>query len=717
MKLSPFRTSSLKLFWYALWRCRLRAENRDPILPSTLSERLRLGLLPPLDAFPSHPPAHQLARREQSFWTAPAWCSSYDKCPSSIADRKALRKVKDDGSADDWAEPGFFARNLHALFLQLLSNLVDNIQLEPTSTRRTALHRYTFPPNTTNPRIPVDVTNDGQRSSTNPQCGRYNAFVCGTFKGEGYTIDAPAEYGIFLNNYPTRGTTHSEQVYIGFQPELGAVFTFPASPSISSPTSILARVGVSLISAEQACKTAEEEIPDFDFERVRNEAEGKWDELLGRVQVDVTGRDVELFYSSLYRTHIAPTDYTGENPKWESEEPYFDSLYCNWDTYQCRGATVQHYMQGGSNADPVLGEFFVKFASHAESLGVSPEDLYTALLADAEEEPPNWNVQGRQVGVWKELGYIAQDMFAPGGANTKWVSRTVEYAFNDFAIAQVAKALGKDQDVTKNFLNVWNANVTMPDEPSIKGFMQPRFADGTWNYTDPRHCSVHDPEKATCFLNAVRRDGFYESSHIVYSQYVPQDTAKLIELQGGVGAFVKRLDFIFANFESTNEPSQQMPFMYHYANRPGLSTQRARQVLAKYFNTTRNGLPGNDDSGAMGSYVAFYMVGLYPLPATRQILLSSPYFANVAFENPVFNTTTVIKAVGFEGNPADGTGGKVFVESVKVNGEPWASNCYIDWDVFEKGGVIALTLTDDINVSCGKDQLALPPSISTGGYD
>lgn len=81
-----------------------------------------------------------------------------------------------------------------------------------------------------------------------------------------------------------------------------------------------------------------------------------------------------------------------------------------------------------------------------------------------------------------------------------------------------------------------------------------------------------------------------------YSQYVPHDTAKLIELQGGDDAFIKRLDFIFGNgyFESTNEPSQQMPFMYHYANRPGLSTQRSRQVLAEFFNTTRHGLPGND---------------------------------------------------------------------------------------------------------------------------
>jgi putative alpha-1,2-mannosidase len=138
----------------------------------------------------------------------------------------------------------------------------------------------------------------------------------------------------------------------------------------------------------------------------------------------------------------------------------------------------------------------------------------------------------------------------------------------------------------QNFLNVWNPDVTMPGGPDfVKGMMQvssfaivsqrdliltspkPRFANGTWNQTDPRHCSIHDPEKATCFLNAARRDGFYEASPIVYSQvsmparlfsrqltmefrvakYVPQDTAQLIELQGGPEAFIQRLDWIFEN--------------------------------------------------------------------------------------------------------------------------------------------------------------------------
>jgi len=143
--------------------------------------------------------------------------------------------------------------------------------------------------------------------------------------------------------------------------------------------------------------------------------------------------------------------------------------------------------------------------------------------------------------------------------------------------------------------------------------------------------------------------------------------------------------------------------MYHYANRPGLSTQRSRQVLAKSFTTLVDGLPGNDGAlftwpnpiyqwqlnpsfqtlvcdvlslfhksvallrdasfaGAMGSYVAFYLAGLYPVPATRQFLLSSPYFPQISFKNPAFNKTTTIRSKNFSGNPDNGTGGNVFVQ-------------------------------------------------------
>lgn len=250
---------------------------------------------------------------------------------------------------------------------------------------------------------------------------------------------------------------------------------------------------------------------------------------------------------------------------------------------------------------------------------------------------------------------------------------------------------------------------------------QPRFANGVFNFTDPRHCSIHDPIQATCFLNAQNHDGFYEGAPIVVRRLtnLSCDKANLIRfdpvvlaicasrhrethrsagregevrvtielhLQSGECSHARQrrysrfYDDHQGYFDSTDEPSQQIPFMYHYANRPGLSTQRSRQVIAEFYNTSINGLPGNDgtistplhdtrllmspyaDSGAMGSYVAFYLAGLYPLPATRQFLLSSPYFREISFQNPVLKTTTTIRANGFHGNPKNGTGGHVFVQ-------------------------------------------------------
>ncbi|OSC99282.1 glycoside hydrolase family 92 protein [Trametes coccinea BRFM310] len=695
--------------------------------------------------------------------------NTFEECQTSIDGRKALRKVLHDGSPDDAAEPGYFS-----------SNLSTNIRVELTSTRRTALHRYTFPKGTKTPRIVVDITNDGQQSSTDPEMeldpdtarvmggahfeasfgpGRYHAFTCVDFKGDGYDLGAPKEFGAWLGNFPVKQTVTITQLYTSFTDELGALFTFAPNPN--GTTAILARVGVSFISPEQACANAEEEIPDFDFDVVRSTSRAQWSELLGRVQVDPSDVDpeiVDLFYSSMYRTHISPGDYTGENPRWNSTEPYYDSFYCNWDTYrtlysfmalhdpatfarvvrgminiqqhegwlpECRGATAKHYIQGGSNGDPILAEFFVKFHEHAADLSVPADALYQALLADAELQPPNWDLQGRQANIWKSQGYIPSDVWERSGTNSKQVSRTLEYAFDDFTISQVAKVLGRTDDAKKyaqrseNFFNVWNPNVTFPGRKDITGFMQPRFVNGVFNFTDPRHCSIHDPLQSTCFLNAQNHDGFYEGSPIVYSQYVPHDTARLIQLQGGREKFVSRLNFIFDQdyFDSTDEPSQQIPFMYHYANQPGQSTQRSRQVIAEFYNTSVNGLPGNDDSGAMGSYVAFYLAGLYPLPATRQFLLSSPYFREISFKNPVLNTTTTIRANGFQGNPKSGTGGHVFVKSVKIDGKSWESNCFIEWDAFTSGSLIELELTSDINVPCGATSGTLPPSLSTGGYD
>lgn len=138
----------------------------------------------------------------------------------------------------------------------------------------------------------------------------------------------------------------------------------------------------------------------------------------------------------------------------------------------------------------------------------------------------------------------------------------------------------------------------------------------------------------------------------------------------------------------------------------------------------------------MASYVVMHMLGLYPVPGTRQFLLSSPFFPKVSIYNPLFKKTTTISTTGFQGNPAPGATGNVFVKSksthpseltytdmlisfsqgVTIDGKPWKSTCYLDWDVFSLGSSVVLELSNDPNLPCGTGNEALPPSLSTGGF-
>ncbi|VDB96722.1 unnamed protein product [Peniophora sp. CBMAI 1063] len=705
-------------------------------------------------------------------------CPTIDNCTTDVNTRAVPRVLKDDGSADDAASPGYFS-----------TNLTNGMRVELTAASRATLQRHTFPAQEdgTIPRFIVDVTSAAGNSATTPLVsintttgrvtalaqfqasfgpGRYTTYGCVDFAIEGSSDAQLVDFGIWQSNTPLSRLHDAKQIYLGFGSEVGAILGFQPSSNGTTPTTLLVRTGVSFISTDKACANAEADIPGpvWDFDTLAANARSAWNDLLGRVNVTLSDDDDqedmrELLYSSLYRTHIVPADYSGENPAWTSDAPYYDSFYCNWDTFrtmfplmslhdpqrfadivhamidiqqhegfipECRGATQQQYIQGGSDGDPIVSEFFVKFANQSSDLGVDPSALYTALLASAENTPDDWNLQGRQADAWKMYGYLPADLVEPGGAPTKEVSRALEYAFGDFGISQVAKLMGNAADAEKyaqragNFKNNWDPSVTIPTGPAnLAGMMQKRLLNGSFAFTDPRHCSANDPLHSTCFLDASNMDGFYESSPLTYSQFVPQDNAALIELQGGAEKFIERLDFIIDEgyFDVTDEPGQQIPFMYHYANRPGLSTQRSRQTIAQFFNLSVNGLPGNDDSGAMGSYAFFYLAGMYPVPSTRQLLLSSPFFPSISFTNPVLGTTTTIIAHNFTGNPADGTGGNVFVKNVTIDGQPWQSNCFIEWDAFVQGSTIELELTDDITVPCGSTNSSLPPSLSTGGFD
>ncbi|EPQ51223.1 hypothetical protein GLOTRDRAFT_49038 [Gloeophyllum trabeum ATCC 11539] len=710
----------------------------------------------------------------------------FESCPVGIEARKALR-----AAGADAARPGYFT-----------TTFTNNIKLEATSTRRAGLIRFTFPEETTN-FVVVDLTNDLQRSfeggsiQISPD-GRvllggtylqsygpsnYTVYACYDFAPPDST-QVPVQFGTYqsisvsapTNITVTPGSTSLSFVYTSSPSKIQAGGLLAFNNSV-----VLARFGVSFISSAQACANAEEEVGAAwggAWDTVQGESEGRWEDVLRRVVIDTGKEDadvVELLYSSLYRAALVPANLTGENPYWDSSYPFYDALFCSWDTFRTVHpllsitsprqwadivnayidgwrATGQGYVQGGSDGMPVLGDFAVKYGAVARELGVPTDDLYQALVDTAENTPPNWYTVGRQNTAWKTFGYIPTNWTDPSGATglpTREASRTLEYALGDFAVRQAALALGKPQaDAEKyanrsmGFVNVWDPNVT---SDGFLGFAQRRYANGTFAYSPPDACSPVDPTPHSCARGTDNDVGFYEckyceflgkgggvvtetsgvASSWEYSFFAPHSMATLVGLMGGPETFVSRLDNYFAKgyFYAGNEPSFELPWLYHYAGRPDLSALRIRNVVYNNFGTGIGGIPGNDDSGAMAALLTFHLLGLYPVPASRQLLIGTPFVSAFNLTNNAFNTVTKFVVENFDSAALTATppnGSSVYVSNITINGKASQSLCWISFDDVVGGGEIVITLDSDAATAasrgCGTGDRALPDSLGTGGF-
>lgn len=423
-------------------------------------------------------------------------------CPDDELDNcvfpKSLRAVaRINGTVE--AHPGYFALEM-----------ATNIKAEMTVTNHTALYRFTFPKTpveanaTLSPLILADLTdlpnsriNGSVRvdSETGRQTGsgvfspsfgigNYALHFCADFSGASIR-----DTGVWMNNRASSEPKNLSIVLDGVNnsPEVLPAGVWTRFHAPESDDQILARVGVSFISVDKACSNAESEIPSFDFEAVHIVAKQAWTDALAVIEISpgdgVSPRYQTIFWSGAYRASLSPQDYTGENPLWNSEEPYYDSFYCIWDSFRsihsfitildprsqirmirslldiyrhegwlpdCRMSLCKGFTQGGSNADIVITDSYLKIKSIAEDLDW--ETAYAAVRNDAENEPKNWAVEGRGgLMSWKNLHYIPTDDFDPYGVGpfTRSISRTVEYAYNDFCIAEMAHGMGHMADYEK----------------------------------------------------------------------------------------------------------------------------------------------------------------------------------------------------------------------------------------------------------------------------
>lgn len=461
-----------------------------------------------------------------------------DNCNFSKADR-ATHYVEDSVIA----RPGYFALQLD-----------NGIKAEMTAAERTALYRFTFPEtyalngSMLDPLILFDLTDlwDSRQNASigidadtgrvvgngtflpSFGAGSYRAFFCADFAGA-----QVRDTGVWVND---RAGSEPKELYVtrgfnNFYLQAGGYVTFERPDD----GVVTVRVGVSYLSSQQACANAEAEVPDPipDFGRLEREAIDAWAEKLRPIKITsggVSDTMLSAFWSGIYRTMLSPQNMTGENPLWESAEPYFDSFYCLWDQFRaqlplltlidpdtqtklirslldtfkhegwlpdCRMSLCKGWTQGGSNADVVLTDAYVKNLT-----GVDWDLAYKAMVNDAENEPLEWSYEGRGgLQSWKRLNYVPYlDFDYLGfGTNSRSISRTVEYAYNDYGIGIVGKGLDKEENAkyfsrANNWKNLFKADQTSFLEngtnTGFTGFFQPKYLNGTWGFQDPIACSA-----------------------------------------------------------------------------------------------------------------------------------------------------------------------------------------------------------------------------------
>ena len=320
---------------------------------------------------------------------------------------------------------------------------------------------------------------------------------------------------------------------------------------------------------------------------------------------------------------------------------------------------------------------------------------------------------------WKSLGYIpTENIDLEGvGTETRSISRTAEYAYDDFVIATLALALGHTDDYNKylgrsgNFYNMYKGdqNSTFNGiDTGFVGFLQPRYTNGTWGYQDPIFCSPV-LNFTGCYLNPRGRET-YEGPVWLYTFYAPGDMRTLIRTLGGPEAFVRRLDYFFDSGIAYigNEQTFLNIFNYHYAGRPGKSAARAHYFIPAFFNDTVNGIPVNDDSEDMGLFEALVMIGLYPNARQDVYFITPPFFESVSIKNGQTGMTATIRNINF-----DPTYRNIYIQSATLNGEEYTKN-WLQHSFFLEGGTLELTL-GPVESAWGTREQDVPPSLSANG--
>lgn len=608
----------------------------------------------------------------------------------------------------------------------------NGIRTEITTANRASFYRFTYPEDSLKSLAvdagfflgenPVPDAREAQQFVgseiqvlSDHEVAGYTRIRGGWNNGKAYTVYFYAETDRpFVQSLTWKGNriTEAQSQYDSAE-KTGALLRFAKNDKV-----VQLKVGISFLSMQKAKINAHSEIPHWSFEKVHQDLLGQWEQLLQKIEINPSTplAKKRMFYTGLYHTMLMPVDRTGENPLWSDPEPYYDDFYAIWDTYRSSSPLItlidpkreadivrslvniykrDGYMpdarsgnsngrtQGGSNAEIVIADAFVKGLK-----GIDYELALEAMLKDV-TVPPGGNEEAEGRGgliPYLELGYIPHGIDRAG-------NRTVEYSYCDYAIALVAKGLGKEDlyqrylKQSENWKNLWRGDY---EHEGAKGFIMPRDREGNWLDSIPFGHSTRMQPKFK--YTPVTFEGpwytpwwsmfFYEASSWEYSLSIPHDVPGLIEKCGGAADFEKRLDIFFDKgfFNVNNEPSFLTPCLYHWLGKPWRSSDRIREIIAKNYNDGPVGLPGNDDSGAMSSWLAFHMIGLYPNAGQDYYLIHTPLLTSTTFHLEGGKEFKVV---------AEGLSDKnCYIQGVTLNGKDYPYSVLRHKDIMAGGELV-----------------------------
>ncbi|MEQ9437678.1 MAG: GH92 family glycosyl hydrolase [Cyclobacteriaceae bacterium] len=499
---------------------------------------------------------------------------------------------------------------------------------------------------------------------------------------------------------------------------------------LSAEDAATVKVGTSFTSINQARKNLTAEIPHWGFEQVRDSSETIWQEQLNKVQIrGGTNEEKTKFYTALYHAMLLPRVFSdadgaylgfgGSKKVYLAEDFDYYADFSMWDTF--RGvhplqtllnpersadmvqSLLQKAEQGGwlpifpawnSYTSAMIGDHAIAMIGDAWMKGIDDFDqemAYRVMRNNAFEANTDTasyrNGQGRRaMESYLQYGYIPLEDSVPDSFHQReQTSRTLEYAFDDFVLSQVAKKMGKAEDYealhqrAKNWQYVFDTTT---------GYARGRHADGRW----------YDPFDPV----ASRAPFITEGSPFQYTWYVPHDAAGLMKAMGGKERYLQRLDTLFDQryYWHGNEPGHQTVYMYVYAGAPWKTQQRVRDIIREEYSAAPGGLSGNEDAGQMSAWLVFSMMGFYPVaPGMPYYVLGSPVFTEVALAAGEQSFT--IRA---ENNSAENR----YIQSAMLNGEP-LNRAYLWHREIVAGGTLVLDMGPEPNKAWASEDV--PPSM------